>query len=116
MAKFPFKVKHNGILYAAGKEVPIGKEAKKEDEIADKTATEIRNELKQKYGVTKFKGNSKKDLMEQLIEVEKESKEIAPKPEVESEGHPDPVGEEGEPGVPMEDDGKSFLEKVLEEK
>jgi len=110
MAKFPFKVKHNGILYPAGKEVPIGKEAKKEDEIADKTATEIRNELKQKYGVTKFKGNSKKDLMEQLIEVEKESKEIAPKPEVELEE--ESIEEIGEP----EDDGKSFLEKVLEEK
>ena len=110
MAKFPFKVKHNGILYAAGKEVPIGKEAKKEDEMADKTATEIRNELKQKYGVTKFKGNSKKDLMEQLIEVEKESKEIAPKPEVELEE--ESIEEIGEP----EDDGKSFLEKVLEEK
>lgn len=67
MAKYPFMVKHNGILYEAGKEVPIGVEARKEDEIADKSAKEIREELK-KLGVTKFPSNKKEDLVKQLEE------------------------------------------------
>ena len=46
--RFPFAVKHNGKLYEAGLEVPIGKEPVKEIEKEDKTASELSKELKEK--------------------------------------------------------------------
>lgn len=75
MAKYPFPVKHNGVLYEPGKEVPVGVEAKKEDAIADKSAKEIREELKA-LGVTKFPSNKKEDLAKQLEEALKAAEEV----------------------------------------
>ena len=75
MAKYPFPVKHNGVLYEPGKEVPVGVEAKKEDAIADKSTKEIREELKA-LGVTKFPSNKKEDLAKQLEEALKAAEEV----------------------------------------
>ncbi len=114
MAKFPFIVKHNGIVYPAGKEVPIGIETKKEVVLADKSATEIKKELKEKYGITKFNGNSKEALMAQLKEVE-EAEKAEPSKKVEEfkeDKNEQPISEMPEG---TEDDGKTFLEKVLSE-
>ena len=113
--KFKFSIKHNGVLYPAGTEVPIGKEAKKENQLADKTVAQIKNELKDKYGVTKFKGNSKAILMEQLKEAEESIKPVIedPKPkEVEEELIPqDPQGVE----ATEEASNESLLDKIIKE-
>ena len=71
--KFPFAVKHNGILYEPGKEVPIGKEPVKENADKERTVNEIREELKA-LGVTKFTSNKKSDLIALLEEKKAEAK------------------------------------------
>ena len=65
--KYPFPVKHNGIDYEPGQEVPIGKEPVKENEENDKSVNEIKTELKE-LGVTKFPSNKKADLLALLEE------------------------------------------------
>ena len=65
--KYPFPVKHNGIDYEPGQEVPIGKEPVKENEENDKSVSEIKAELKE-LGVTKFPSNKKADLIALLEE------------------------------------------------
>lgn len=65
--KYPFPVKHNGIDYEPGQEVPIGKEPVKENEENDKSVNEIKAELKE-LGVTKFPSNKKADLLALLEE------------------------------------------------
>lgn len=87
--KFDFVVKHNGILYPVGSIVPIGKEPKKENELNDKTATEIREELKTVYGITKFPSNKKEDLVKMLEEAEKSKAEEEAKDAKESEDNSD---------------------------
>lgn len=73
--RFAFTVKHNGVLYPAGQEVPIGKEiVDHNDEIETLTATDIRERLK-KLGVKKFPSNKKEDLLKQLKEAEAAAKE-----------------------------------------
>ena len=48
--KYPFPVKHNGIDYEPGQEVPIGQEPVKENADKERTINEIREELiKLKY-------------------------------------------------------------------
>lgn len=74
---FPFPVKHNGVNYEPGQEVPIGKEPVKENAYNDKSANEIRKELREVYGVTKFPSNKKEDLIAMLKEKEEEAKNKA---------------------------------------
>ena len=106
--KFPFAVKHNGILYEPGKEVPIGKEPVKENADKERTVNEIREELKA-LGVTKFTSNKKSDLIalleEKKAEAEKEAKEEEEDKnpeEPEEDENPEnenPEGEDGEDGL-----------------
>lgn len=110
--KFPFAVKHNGILYEPGKEVPIGKEPVKENADKERTVNEIREELKA-LGVTKFTSNKKSDLIALLEEKKAEAKakeeeedENPEEPEenenLEEDENPEdenPEGEDGEDGL-----------------
>lgn len=110
MAKFPFAVKHNGVLYEAGKEVPIGKEAKKENEQNDKTVAQIREELKA-LGVTKFESNKKADLIKQLEQVKAEKeKEIANDENTEDEENELDPQEEDE-----DEEESSLLDEIINE-
>lgn len=110
MAKFPFAVKHNGILYEAGKEVPIGKEAKKENEQNDKTVAQIREELKA-LGVTKFESNRKADLIKLLEEVKAEKeKEITNNENTEDEENELDPQEENE-----DEEESSLLDEIINE-
>lgn len=110
MAKFPFAVKHNGVLYEAGKEVPIGKEAKKENEQNDKTVAQIREELKA-LGVTKFESNKKADLIKQLEQVKAEKeKEIANDENIEDEENELDPQEENE-----DEEESSLLDEIINE-
>lgn len=111
--KFPFAVKHNGILYEPGKEVPIGKEPVKENADKERTVNEIREELKA-LGVTKFTSNKKSDLIALLEEKKAEAKakeEEEDKDPEEPEGNENPEDEnpEGEDG---EDD---LMNKIINE-
>lgn len=94
--KFPFIVKHNGVEYPAGKEVPIGKEPKAENVIEDKTASELSKELEERFGIKMAAQKGKKALLEALEEAE--AKELEEDPDAgEDEGDlEDPEGE-GEP-------------------
>ena len=109
--RFAFAVKHNGILYPAGQEVPIGKEVvDHNDEIETLTANDIREKLK-KLGVKKFPSNKKEDLLKQLKEAEaaaeKEAEEVKEEEEEkkveESKTEPEAEKEEGN------DEGDSTL-------
>ena len=73
--KFAFPVKHNGIDYEPGQEVPIGVEPVKENALNDMSVAEIRKELTEKYGVEKFPSNKKADLIALLEEKRNESNE-----------------------------------------
>lgn len=66
--KFAFPVKHNGVDYEPGQEVPIGVEPVKENALNDMSVAEIRKELTEKYGVEKFPSNRKADLIALLEE------------------------------------------------
>ena len=66
--KYPFPVKHNGVDYEPGQEVPIGVEPVKENALNDMSVAEIRKELTEKYGVEKFPSNKKADLIALLEE------------------------------------------------
>ena len=65
--KYPFPVKHNGIDYEPGQEVPIGQEPVKENADKEMTINEIREELRA-LGVTEFPSNKKTDLIALLKE------------------------------------------------
>ena len=65
--KYPFPVKHNGIDYEPGQEVPIGQEPVKENADKEMTINEIREELRA-LGVTEFPSNKKADLIALLEE------------------------------------------------
>lgn len=117
MAKFPFIVKHNGTIYEAGKEVPIGIEIRKEDEIADKSANEIREELKL-LGVNKFPSNKKEDLMKQLEEALKENEKSQSESEsdetIENNNEEiDNVENDNEDN--NEDEESNFLDQIINE-
>ena len=73
--KFAFPVKHNGVDYEPGQEVPIGVEPVKENALNDMSVAEIRKELTEKYGVEKFPSNKKADLIALLEEKRNESNE-----------------------------------------
>ena len=73
--KFVLPVKHNGVDYEPGQEVPIGVEPVKENALNDMSVAEIRKELTEKYGVEKFPSNKKADLIALLEEKRNESNE-----------------------------------------
>lgn len=113
--RFAFAVKHNGVLYPAGQEVPIGKEVvDHNDEIETLTANDIREKLK-KLGVKKFPSNKKEDLLKQLKEAEaaaeKEAEEVKEEEEKkveEPKTEPEVEKEEGN------DEGDStLLDKII---
>ena len=114
--RFAFAVKHNGVLYPAGQEVPIGKEVvDHNDEIETLTANDIREKLK-KLGVKKFPSNKKEDLLKQLKEAEaaaeKEAEEVKEEEEEkkveEPKTEPETEKEEGN------DEGHStLLDKII---
>lgn len=136
--RFPFAVKHNGKLYEAGLEVPIGKEPVKEIEKEDKTASELSKELKEKYNIDMAPQMGKAKLQKALDEAEKKAKEeelkakeLEPEEdedekleddeeELEDEDSELDGEEEEEPedidaGEPNENEDESFLEKIINE-
>lgn len=136
--RFPFAVKHNGKLYEAGLEVPIGKEPVKEIEKEDKTASELSKELKEKYNIDMAPQMGKAKLQKALDEAEKKAKEEELKAkELEPEENEDEELEDGEEELededseldgeeeeepeninddePNENDDESFLEKIINE-
>lgn len=108
--RFPFEVKHNGINYKPGVEVPIGLEPKKELEIEDKTASELSKELKERFDIDMAPQKGKAKLQEALEEAEKKAKEeeelsnSEEEEELESQNNEDENEEEG-----------SFLDKIINE-
>ena len=108
--KFPFAVKHNGILYEAGKEVPIGKEPVKENADKERTVNEIREELKA-LGVTKFESNKKSDLIA-LLEEKKAEAEAKANEEEEDKDPEEPEEDENPEGEDGEDD---LMNKIINE-
>lgn len=136
--RFPFAVKHNGKLYEAGLEVPIGKEPVKEIEKEDKTASELSKELKEKYNIDMAPQMGKAKLQKALDEAEKKAKEEELKAkELEPEENEDEELEDGEEELededseldgeeeeepedidadePNENEDESFLEKIINE-
>lgn len=127
--RFSFPVKHNGVIYEAGKEVPIGKEPKVENQVEDKSASELSKELKEVYGITMAAQKGKKALLEAIEEAKKakelESKESEeeeleeedledgePEEELDDEGN---LSEDEEPGEPDESEETDLLNKIVNE-
>lgn len=116
--RFAFAVKHNGVLYPAGQEVPIGKEVvDHNDEIETLTANDIREKLK-KLGVKKFPSNKKEDLLKQLKEAEAAAEEKAKeelKKEEEKKDKEEPKTEDC--NKESDDEGNStLLDKIINDK
>ena len=111
--KFPFAVKHNGILYEPGKEVPIGKEPVKENADKERTVNEIREELKA-LGVTKFTSNKKSDLIA-LLEEKKAEAEAKAKAKEEEEENKDPEEPEEDENPEGEDGEDDLMNKIINE-
>lgn len=116
--RFAFAVKHNGVLYPAGQEVPIGKEVvDHNDEIETLTANDIREKLK-KLGVKKFPSNKKEDLLKQLKEAEEAAEEKA-KEELKKEEEKKDKEElkTEDPDKESDDEGNStLLDKIINDK
>lgn len=128
--RFSFPVKHNGVIYEAGKEVPIGKEPKVENQVEDKTASELSKELKEVYGITMAAQKGKKALLE-AIEEAKKAKELESKESEEEDLEEDDLEEsdeeledeeeDGNPsedefeGEPDEDEETDLLNKIVNE-
>ena len=110
--RFAFRVKHNGVIYEAGQEVPIGKEPKKELEVEDKTASELSKELKERFDIDMAPQKGKAKLQEALEEAEKKAKELESQ---EDEDLEDEESEEGNDNENPEDDDKSFMDKIINE-
>ena len=106
--KYPFPVKHNGIDYEPGQEVPIGQEPVKENADKEKTINEIREELRA-LGVIEFPSNKKSDLIALLEETKANLESTESEEETESD-------EEVEEEVETEEDEDSdLLNKIANE-
>lgn len=114
--KYPFPVKHNGIDYEPGQEVPIGQEPVKENADKEMTINEIREELRA-LGVTEFPSNKKSDLIALLEETkanlestesDEEEEEEVSEEETESESEEEEVETE-------EDEDSDLLNKIANE-
>ena len=109
--KFAFPVKHNGIDYEPGQEVPIGQEPVKENADKERTINEIREELRA-LGVIEFPSNKKADLIA-LLEETKANLESTESDEEEEE---EVSEEESEEEVETEEDEDSdLLNKIANE-
>ena len=116
--KFAFPVKHNGVDYEPGQEVPIGVEPVKENALNDMSVAEIRKELTEKYGVEKFPSNKKADLIALLEETKAnlESKKSDEEEEEEvSEEEEEEVSEEETEEENEEDEDSDLLNKIANE-
>lgn len=108
--KFAFPVKHNGVDYEPGQEVPIGVEPVKENALNDMSVAEIRKELTEKYGVEKFPSNKKADLIALLEETKANLESTESEEEEEEEVSEDETEEENE-----EDEDSDLLNKIANE-
>lgn len=112
--KYPFPVKHNGIDYEPGQEVPIGQEPVKENADKEMTINEIREELRT-LGVTEFPSNKKSDLIA-LLEETKANLESTESDEEEEEVSEEETESESEEEVETEEDEDSdLLNKIANE-
>ena len=112
--KFAFPVKHNGVDYEPGQEVPIGVEPVKENALNDMSVSEIRKELTEKYGVETFPSNKKADLIALLEEKRNESNEEEDEDEEESDNSSDDDNlDEDETSNEEETEDKSDEEDLL---
>lgn len=105
--RFPFAVKHNGVIYEPGKVVPIGVEPKKEIEVEDKTASELSKELKERFDIDMAPQKGKAKLLETLEEAEAKAKE--------EEKVEDLEPAEGNEPEPEDNDEESFLDSIINE-
>lgn len=115
--KYPFPVKHNGIDYEPGQEVPIGQEPVKENADKEMTINEIREELRA-LGVTEFPSNKKSDLIALLEETKAnlESTESDEEEEEEEEVSEEETESESEEEVENEkDEDSDLLNKIANE-
>ena len=106
--KYPFPVKHNGIDYEPGQEVPIGQEPVKENADKERTINEIREELRA-LGVIEFPSNKKADLIA-LLEETKANLESTESDETEEETESEEEEVETE-----EDEDSDLLNKIANE-
>lgn len=117
--KYPFPVKHNGIDYEPGQEVPIGQEPVKENADKEMTINEVREELRA-LGVTEFPSNKKSDLIA-LLEETKANLESSESDEEEEEVSEDETEEETESESEEEvveteeDEDSDLLNKIANE-
>lgn len=117
--KYPFPVKHNGIDYEPGQEVPIGQEPVKENADKEMTINEIREELRA-LGVTEFPSNKKADLIA-LLEETKANLESTESDEEDEEVSEDETEEETESESEEEeveteeDEDSDLLNKIANE-
>lgn len=115
--KYPFPVKHNGIDYEPGQEVPIGQEPVKENADKEMTINEIREELRA-LGVTEFPSNKKSDLIALLEETKANLESTESDEEEEEEVSEDETEEETESDEEVEieeDEDSDLLNKIANE-
>lgn len=115
--KYPFPVKHNGIDYEAGQEVPIGQEPVKENANKEMTINEIREELRA-LGVTEFPSNKKADLIALLEETKANLESTESDEEEEEEVSEDETEEETESDEEVEteeDEDSDLLNTIANE-
>ena len=113
--KFAFPVKHNGVDYEPGQEVPIGVEPVKENALNDMSVAEIRKELTEKYGVEKFPSNKKADLIALLEEKRNESNEEEESDNSSDDDNLDEDETSNEEETEDESDGEDLLNKIINE-
>lgn len=114
--KYPFPVKHNGIDYEPGQEVPIGQEPVKENADKEMTINEIREELRA-LGVTEFPSNKKSDLIALLEETKAnlESTESDEEEEEEEVSEEETESESEEEVENEKDEDSDLLNKIANE-
>lgn len=124
--RFPFVVKHNGVYYDPGALVPIGEEPVKENQVEDKSASELSKELKEKFGIDMAPQKGKAKLREALAEAEEQARnEEETEPEAEPQDDDVIQGQlqldldqtiepEGEEATEDSED-ESFLDKIINE-
>ena len=113
--KFAFPVKHNGVDYEPGQEVPIGVEPVKENALNDMSVSEIRKELTEKYGVETFPSNKKADLIALLEEKRNESNEEEESDNSSDNDNLDEDETSNEEETEDESDGENLLNKIINE-
>ena len=114
--KYPFPVKHNGVDYEPGQEVPIGQEPVKENADKEMTINEVREELRA-LGVTEFPSNKKSDLIALLEETKAnlESTESDEEEEEVSKEETESESESEEEVETEEDEDSDLLNKIANE-